>query len=354
MSSRILAASLAAGCLTAAVGGAYVAVRHDAAPPVSSAPAAPGTVPAASAPAAGTPSPGPVSETEAIVDAPAPVPERPVAAEPAPEPRRVPPADGRRARPVRPEPARTKAATVRAAVPAPVADAAQPSVRPPAAPPERVPSSPIAERGSDAEVSAAAASGDPAPARSSDPRPPVRQYEELVVPASSVLGLRVDTPLSSERSRLEDRVDARVSRDVTIDGRVAIPSGSRVLGSVTLVERGGKMRERARLGVRFHTLVLADGREVALRTETIMREGDSPSSESARKIGGAAIGGAILGAIMGGGKGAILGGATGAAGGGAVVMTGDRNAATLPAGTVVSVRLSSPAPIEVEHPRQQQ
>jgi hypothetical protein len=172
--------------------------------------------------------------------------------------------------------------------------------------------------------------------------------EEVVLPASSVLGLQVETPLSSERTQIEDRVEARVTRDVTAEGRVAIPSGSRVLGSVTLVERGGKMKERARLGVRFHTLVLANGREVPLRTETVVREGDSPSNESARKIGGAAIGGAILGAIMGGGKGAMVGSAVGAAGGSAAVMAGDRNAATLPAGTVVSVRLSAPATIEVE------
>ena len=88
--------------------------------------------------------------------------------------------------------------------------------------------------------------------------------------------------------------------------------------------------------------------EVPLRAEAIYREGDSPGNESARKIGGAAIGGAILGAIFGGGKGAAIGGATGAAGGTAAVMAGDRNAATLPAGTVVNVRLSAPAAIEVE------
>jgi hypothetical protein len=176
----------------------------------------------------------------------------------------------------------------------------------------------------------------------------VAQFEEVVLPASSVLGLQVETALSSERTRIEDRVEARVTRDVTAGGRLAVPAGSRVLGSVTAVERGGKMKDRARLGVRFHTLVLADGREVPLRTETIIREGESPANESARKIGGAAVGGAILGAIIGGGKGAMMGGAAGAAGGSAVVMTGDRNAATLPAGTVVSVRLSAPATIEIE------
>jgi len=114
------------------------------------------------------------------------------------------------------------------------------------------------------------------------------------------------------------------------------------------VERGGKVKERARLGVRFHTLVLGDGRQVAVRTETILREGEPPSGESSRKIGGAAIGGAVLGAIIGGGKGAVLGGAAGAAGGTAAVMAGGRNAATLAGGTVVTARLSGPVAIEVE------
>jgi type F conjugative transfer system protein TrbI len=183
--------------------------------------------------------------------------------------------------------------------------------------------------------------------------PPVRQFEEVVLPAASVMGLEVETSLSSERTRVEDRVDAKVARDVIADGHVAIPAGSRVIGSVTLVERGGKVKQPARLGVRFHTLVLADGREIPLRTEPIYREGESPGSESARKIGGAAVGGAILGAIIGGGKGAMIGGATGAAGGTAVVMAGDRNAATLTPGTVVNVRLSAPATIEVEKRDQQ-
>jgi hypothetical protein len=163
-----------------------------------------------------------------------------------------------------------------------------------------------------------------------------------------VIGLEVETSLTSERAQVEDRVDARVTRDVYVDGRLVIPSRSRMIGNVTLVDRGGKVKERARLGVRFHTLVLDDGRQVALRTETIVREGEPPSGDSSRKIGGAAIGGAVLGAIIGGGKGAVLGGAAGAAGGTAAVMAGGRNPATLASGTVVTARLAGPVAIEVE------
>jgi type IV secretory pathway VirB10-like protein len=338
MSSRALAALLVAGCLTAAGGGAYMAFRQNA--------ASPEPVPMA---AATTPAPqAPVAETEAVVgvepaaSAPAPGPASAASAPPAvPVERDEPRRSGSRARPESEPAAETRSARRRA----PAVEARR---TPPPAPVTAA--APVPQAAADAPARAPASEPVAEPVRvpEAPPAPPEPQFEEVVLPASTVVGLQVDTPLSSERARLEDRVGARVTRDVTSGGLVAIPAGARVVGSVTLVERGGKVKERARLGVRFHTLVLADGREVPLRTEAIFREGDSPANESARKIGGAAIGGAILGAIMGGGKGAMVGGAAGAAGGSAAVMAGDRNAATLPAGTVVTVRLSAPATLEVE------
>jgi hypothetical protein len=196
----------------------------------------------------------------------------------------------------------------------------------------------VAER-TTAEIPPAA---EPEQARTAEPA-----GEALIVPASAVIGLEIERTVSSEHAQVEDRVTARVTREVYADGQVAIPSDSRIIGTVTLVERGGKMKDRARLGVRFHTLVLGDGRQIPLRTETVFREGDSPGAESSRKIGGAAIGGAVLGAILGGGKGAMTGAAVGAAGGTAAVMAGGRNAATLAGGSVVTVRLSSPVTVEV-------
>jgi hypothetical protein len=186
------------------------------------------------------------------------------------------------------------------------------------------------------------------PSVASAPPPPLPRFEEVVIPADAVIGLQIENNVSSETARVEDRVDARVTRDVRAAGIVAIPAGSKVQGSVTLVEKGGKIKERARLGVRFHTLVLADGSRVPLQTETIFREGESPAGESAAKIGGAAVGGAIIGAILGGGKGAAIGGSVGAAGGTAATMAGGRNPATLTAGSTVTARLSSPATVTVE------
>lgn len=334
MITKSLAAGLlAAGCITAAGAGAYWGVRQGAStvpsPQSVALEAEPVATPIPSAPAA-------VAETEAIIAAPAETPlverARPAAR---PEPARraavVPARDtsasntGAAAPPRRPAPARPAAPPVSEPVEESYPEHAPPVLPPPAAPEPML-----------------------LPAAVPVPDPPEPRFEELVIPTSSVIGLQVETAVSSERAEVEDRVDARVTRDVLAAGRVAIPAGSRVVGAVTMVERGGKVKERAKLGVRFHTVVLADGTSVPLRTEAILREGEAPSGESARKIGGAAIGGAILGAIMGGKKGAVIGGATGAGAGTAAVMAGDRNAATLAAGSVVTVRLTAPATIEVE------
>lgn len=192
----------------------------------------------------------------------------------------------------------------------------------------------------------------PAPVVDVEPEAPAAPAEpeflELVVPSDAVLGLQVERTISSETARVEDRVEARVTRDVRVGDRVAIPAGSVVQGSVMEVERGGKVKERARLGIRFHTVVLGNGSRLAIKTDSIVREGISPTKESAAKIGGAAVGGAILGAILGGGKGAIIGGATGAAGGTAATMAGQRNPAVLTSGTTVSVRMQQPVTVTVE------
>ena len=178
---------------------------------------------------------------------------------------------------------------------------------------------------------------------------PPRILEELIVAADSVIGLQIETPVSSETARVEDEVEARVTRDVTVNDQIAVPAGTRMLGSVVLVERGGKVKEQARLGIRFHTIVLASSDQLPVVTETVYREGKSPGGKSTAKIGTAAVAGAILGGIFGGTRGAVIGGSAGAAGGTATVLASDRDPATFPAGSTLTVRLSEPATVVIEH-----
>ena len=178
------------------------------------------------------------------------------------------------------------------------------------------------------------------PALASDLRP---AFDELEIAAESVIGIQLETAVSTRTANIEDPVEARVERDVQVGPRVAIRSGTRMRGSVVLAEPAGRLRSPARLGVRFHTLLTDDGAEVPLSTETIYREGRSPGGDSAAKIGGATVAGSILGAIFGGERGAAIGGSIGAAGGTAAALNGEGEPARLPRGSRLTVRLSRPA-----------
>lgn len=326
--SKAAAGFLAAACLTAGAGGAYLMKQSSEPRPEIQPTSAVGSA----APTAG------VEQSEAIVSEPTPsaaAPETPAVSAPQPA-ASAPPATERRSRP---EPRRVEPRRQRT-----VEDHRSSSPDP--APSRDSSYIPTETRTATTTPVEPVRTIETAPAL--PPPPPVPHFEDLLIASDSVIGLQVETSVTSERARVEDAVVARVTRDVKVGDRVAIPSGAKAQGEVTLVERGGKLRERARLGVRFTSIVLADGTRVPIETETIIREGDSPTGESAAKIGGGAIGGAIIGGILGGAKGAVIGGSAGAGAGTAAVMAGGRNPATLPSGTPVTVRLQKPATVTVE------
>jgi hypothetical protein len=324
-SNRLAFVALALACIAAAAGGGYLATRQNAVPTPASAAATPALPAASGSPQASQAAPDrPVQEAEAVVgDTTKKTPER-EAPKPAARDARTRAETPR----VPPPPAKSAKAAPQEPPPLDRSWPTQAAAQPPVAPPQPPPDDRIA----------------PEPPR--EPEPPQKSFEELVVPAESVIGLQTETALSSERSRVEDKVEAHVTRDVRVNGQIAIPAGAKAIGSVSQVERGGKFKERSRIGIRFHTLVLADGTRLPINTETIVREGAAP--EAAQKVGAGAVGGAILGAILGGAKGAAVGAAAGAGGGAAVQMAGDRNAATLPPGSALTVRIVSPLTITLE------
>ena len=333
VSNRLAFLGVVVACVSAAGVGSYIATRQNTVAPVEAA-AAPQAIPGPEASAA------PV-EAPAVAAQPRPVPAAPLTANrvgAAPAPRVAPvapaPATVVRSQPVERsvrsqstqatavvEPAPVERTWPAAALP--VSTTAGNNVEPPPQP------LPVEEK-------------------DANPEPPARRLADLVVPADSVIGFRTDSRLSSERSRVEDRVEARVVRDVRVAGEIAVPAGTKAIGTVVTVERGGKFKERAGIGIRFDELQLADGTRLPLSTDTIFRYGDAPGNSSAAKIGGGAVAGAILGAIIGGGKGAAVGAASGAGAGTGVVASGQRNEAVIAAGSEVTARILAPLTVTVE------
>jgi hypothetical protein len=184
---------LAALCVTAGAGGAYLLTRGGDPAPAETGAAVIGLDPTAQT----------VEQSEAIVA------EETESAPAAPSS----PIVERRAAPVRPAAVRPR-------------ESNRAPVRPqaPAEPAENPRAFPAAETRPATPAFEPVVAPEPEAERPAEPLPP--QFVDLIVPADAVVGLQIETALTSERARVEDEVVARVTRDVRVSDRVVIPAGS--------------------------------------------------------------------------------------------------------------------------------
>jgi hypothetical protein len=181
-----------------------------------------------------------------------------------------------------------------------------------------------------------AATGAPASVLSEPP------FDKLIVTVKkdAVIGIRLDQAITTETARVDDKVTARVARDVVADGRTAIPAGTRFEGLVTLVERGAHGRDRGKLGIRFNLLVLPDNSSVSIHTDAIFRDGDAIGEPSAAMGASAALG-ALLSSS---GRQAAPNPISAAP----ALTTIRRNEAMIPAGSLLTVKLTAPLSVVIE------
>lgn len=173
------------------------------------------------------------------------------------------------------------------------------------------------------------------------PAPRAPQWREVSVPAGTALPLEMTTALSSESAQVETPVSARLRNAIVINGDTAIPAGAVVTGTVTDVERSGRVQGRAHLSFAFNQLRLDGGRE-DLQTNPVTFEAEATKGEDATKVGAGAIGGAIIGGILGGKKGAGKGAVVGGAAGTGVVLATRGKEVTVADGAAVTATLAEP------------
>jgi hypothetical protein len=129
---------------------------------------------------------------------------------------------------------------------------------------------------------------------------------------------------------------ATVSEDVLDNaGQVAIPRGSRaqLVAEATADKKDAVLDLRSVVvnGRRYNLTALTSGKKSA--------EGLGANKRTAKYVGGGAAVGAVLGALLGGGKGAAIGALVGGAGGaGAQVLTGRKS--EIPAETELTFELA--------------
>ena len=173
---------------------------------------------------------------------------------------------------------------------------------------------------------------------------PVRS---VTVPSGTQLSLALATPLSSKTANVGDAVKARLTSDVLVDNKVAIPAGTMVSGTVTDVISGSKkIGGIPTIGLRFERLELPEG-DLPI-DGVISQRGKSDTGRDTAKIVGGAAAGAILGhQVKGGDKGKVIGGLLGGAIG-AVAAQNTGTEVQLAEGTALSIALA--APVDVRKP----
>jgi hypothetical protein len=169
------------------------------------------------------------------------------------------------------------------------------------------------------------------------------------VPSGTAVAIELRTAVASDTSTVEQTVRGTLRRAVVVDGVEVLPAGAPVSGSVTAVERAGRVKGRARLAMRF-TSVTIDDDAVRMSTASIARQAAATKGEDAAKIGIGAGAGAVIGAIAGGKKGAVVGGTVGGAAGTGVVLATRGDEVELPVGTALSTTLTQPLVVRVRQP----
>jgi hypothetical protein len=167
----------------------------------------------------------------------------------------------------------------------------------------------------------------------------VNESARGMIPVGQELDVRLQTALSSETSTVEQRFEATTAVDLMQNGRVLVPAGSVVRGVVSDVKRPGRVDRVGSLTLSFDQMVVR-GRTVPIRgMATQIFESGGVRDEVGTAGAGAGVGG-VIGGLLGGVKGAILGAVIGA--GGAIAATEGKDV-HLPAGSVIRVRLDTPA-----------
>jgi len=171
----------------------------------------------------------------------------------------------------------------------------------------------------------------------------VSAFAAGIIPAGTVLTVRTTQPIVAESSYAGMQFDAIVDEPVYVDGRVAVPRGTVATLEVVSAQQSSNLKGKDKISFRLSALHFAD-RSYSVATNFIEFKGRSEGKRTAQKVlGGAGIG-AALGGIFGGGTGAALGAAAGG-GTGAVIAGSGKTHLVVPAETRLQFRLSAPASI---------
>lgn len=164
----------------------------------------------------------------------------------------------------------------------------------------------------------------------------------ITVPAGTRILVRTIDSIDSSKQKAGFRFQATLETNLQAGGKVVAPRGTTVYGRLAQAKSAGRMKGSSELSLELTDIVL-NGNAYPLLTSTYDVKGKGEGSNTTKKVLGGAGLGALIGGIAGGGKGAGLGAAIGGVTGTAMAGSRKGEQLSIPSETLIEFRLEQPA-----------
>jgi hypothetical protein len=143
----------------------------------------------------------------------------------------------------------------------------------------------------------------------------------VFVPAGTSLRFRTIDGIDVDTTQAGVKFRASTDDPIMLGGDVIVPRGAGVMLIASKVKQGGRLKGSDVVELKVQSITVG-GRSCQVVTSLAEAKSGGEGNKTARKIIGGAGLGAIIGGIAGGGKGAAIGAAAGGAGGTAIAASG--------------------------------
>jgi hypothetical protein len=166
----------------------------------------------------------------------------------------------------------------------------------------------------------------------------------ITVPAGQSLLVRMIDGVDSSKNHVGDVFHASLETDLNVGNSVVARKGTDVYGRLAEAKEAGHFAGSSELQLEL-TRIVIDGKDYPVVSSDYSLQGKGRGSNTAKKVGGGAVAGAIIGAIAGGGKGAAIGAGVGSAAGAGVQVLTKGQQVRVPSETLLEFRLQQPATV---------
>jgi len=166
----------------------------------------------------------------------------------------------------------------------------------------------------------------------------------VTIPAGQSLLVRMIDGVDSSKNHVGDVFHASLETDLNVSNSIVARKGTDVYGRLANAQEAGHVSGSAELQLELTRMVI-DGKDYPIVSSDYSLRGKGRGSDTAKKVGGGAVAGAIIGAIAGGGRGAAIGAGVGSAAGAGVQVFTRGQQVKVPSETLLEFRLQQPVTV---------